>query len=163
MFYKTVAQNEPAGWAVDASHMSPACLGSFGRESVDRLAARKATVRANTDLFIALTPEAKHALMVEGVAERRIRLQPYGVDPARFVGELRSATVRTRWGAGDDDVVLLFLGRLVQEKGLVHLLRAVAEVDDEHLVPVVVGQGPEGKRLDRVVSALGLKRFVREP
>jgi colanic acid/amylovoran biosynthesis glycosyltransferase len=48
----------------------------------------------------------------------------------------------------------LFVGRLVQKKGLDVLIRALAEVSDAHLV--VVGDGPERQDLERLVRELGI-------
>ncbi|HEX5831430.1 MAG TPA: glycosyltransferase family 1 protein [Gemmatimonadaceae bacterium] len=51
-----------------------------------------------------------------------------GVDAERFAPRWRSTELRRRLGAGDDDVLVAYVGRLAAEKGLDVLLDAVARV-----------------------------------
>ena len=77
--------------------------------------------------------------------EAKVRVIPYGVDPARFeptpaVLE-RARALRAVWGGGP---VVLAVGRLVRYKGFDVLLRAASGLDAS---VVVVGSGPEERRL----------------
>ncbi len=134
----------------------------FRYEDAAHLAARKDVVRGATDRFVALTPEALDALLEEGVAKDRIVLQPYGVDARRFRAGHRSRDLRARWGVGDHDVAVLYTGRLLQEKGLVPLVRAAGRLADRRLTLVFVGAGPELPRLQRAATTLGV-RLVHQP
>jgi glycosyltransferase involved in cell wall biosynthesis len=78
------------------------------------------------------------------------------VDSTRFGPERRDPAVRERWGARDDDVVVLYAGRLLREKGLVELLLACADLDPARFLLVLVGDGPEELRLRRAASSLRL-------
>ena len=127
----------------------------FRYEQEPMLARRKDAVRAAADRFIALTPEARDALVTEGVERERIVLQPYGVDATRFSPTRRDESLRASWGIGPDQPVALFAGRFVQEKGLANLLLAFARgLEDARLV--LVGGGGEEHRLRRMVARLGL-------
>jgi glycosyltransferase involved in cell wall biosynthesis len=132
----------------------------FRYEDDARLAARKDTVRQLADGFVALTPEAQHALELEGVDASRIALQPYGVDPERFSPANRDDELRRSWIRQPDDLVALFAGRLIPEKGLNNLLLAVAEHAPPNLRVVLVGSGGEEPRLRRMVGRLGLEDRV---
>jgi glycosyltransferase involved in cell wall biosynthesis len=61
-------------------------------------------------------------------------------------------------------VKLLFVGRLVKQKGAVYLLRALAKLDPAVLERVeleVIGSGPEEGRLRSLAGELGLGGLVR--
>ena len=70
----------------------------------------------------------------------------------------RRPALRSDLGAGDDDdVVVLCVARLVPEKGLETLIRAVAEAHDPRLLVVIQGQGPDGPELERLATELGVR------
>ena len=60
-------------------------------------------------------------------------------------------------GAGDDDVVVLSVARLVREKGLDTLVRAVAAAGDSRLLLVAAGEGPQRGPLTALAQALGVR------
>jgi glycosyltransferase involved in cell wall biosynthesis len=68
-----------------------------------------------------------------------------GVDRAQFSPGLRSEEWRRAQGFGEGDIVLLFFGRLVREKGIETFIAIVEELRRRgHALPVlVVGDGPE--------------------
>ncbi len=133
----------------------------FRYEEDPVLATRKDTVRHDADRFVALTPEAADALRVEGVAASKIVLQPYGVDAGRFSPGLRSDALRGEWAARDEEPVVLFAGRLIQEKGLADLLLAAARIRAAAAFRLVlVGSGDQQHRLERMTRALGLEERV---
>jgi len=129
----------------------------FRYEESALLAARKDIVRRRADAFIAMTPAAREALITEGVDTHRIFVQPLGVDADRFHPSKRSDAVRRSWGASDDTVVVLFAGRLLQEKGLLNLLLAFAACRHLPLRLVFVGRGSEEARLRRAAIGCELR------
>ena len=52
---------------------------------------------------------------------------------------------------------MLSVARLVPEKGLDTLIRAVAAADDRRLVLVLAGDGPEREELERLATELGVR------
>lgn len=76
----------------------------------------------------------------------RPRLVPHGVDTSRFCPG--SGTLRER-------LQLLAVGRLVEKKGFLVLLHAVARLNAPFALRIV-GDGPERPRLARAVEQLGL-------
>ncbi len=89
------------------------------------------------------TEALRGELMLNGF--RGLRVVSRGVDTQRFDPARRSEALRTTWGAGPDDVVLLCVGRLAPEKNLGLLIDAYealrAELPRARLV--LVGDGPE--------------------
>jgi glycosyltransferase involved in cell wall biosynthesis len=132
------------------------------RYDADPLAARrKDAVLESTDVFVALTPPGRDALVLEGVAPDRVLLQPLGVDAEKFHPCRRDPALRASWGVEPGEPVVMFVGRLLQEKGGAELLRAAAKIREERFQLVFVGSGSEELRLRRMVSALKLEDHVR--
>lgn len=93
-----------------------------------------------------MAPNAAMArsLAAFGVAPERIHLWGRGVDRSIFAPERRSQEWRRGHGYRADEPVVLFFGRLVQEKGLDMFAASVAELRARGLPvrPLVVGDGP---------------------
>ncbi len=74
----------------------------------------------------------------------RVSIWSRGVDRASFDPALRDEGFRASLGYGPDDVVPLFFGRLVAEKGLQIFVDTVmrARAADRSVRPLVIGDGP---------------------
>jgi glycosyltransferase involved in cell wall biosynthesis len=122
----------------------------------------RALVLAETDLFLAATERAALALRLEGVAQERISVSPPGIDVKRFAG--------LEPGLPPTQHVLISPGRLVWEKGHQDVLRALALLrrgivtTDAGPQPrprlLIVGSGPEARRLSAYGRELGLEEDV---
>ena len=100
-------------------------------------------------------------LVSEAMRQRLLAEQPQ----ANAVVMSMGVDVRERFVPGTVErspAELLFVGRLVEKKGLHHLLQAlprvIAECPDARLT--IAGFGPERERLERIVSELDLKAHV---
>ncbi len=94
--------------------------------------------------------------LMRQIYERRVELIPFGatVDPTITPAEGRRE-------AGQP-FELLFVGRLVERKGLRYLLDAIAQLRDRHDVVLrVVGDGPWRPRLEARAATLALQDRVR--
>ncbi len=80
---------------------------------------------------------------------RNLTVLARGVDTVRFDPARRSTELRRQWGAGEDTMVVLFVGRLAPEKNLGALLTAFEAMrrvrPDCRLV--LVGDGPSRREL----------------
>ncbi len=132
----------------------------FRYDEVEATATRKELVRSAADLLLAQTPAARDALVLEGADPARIRVLPNGVDASRFSPIRRDDDLRASWGARTDDVVVLYAGRLLREKGLVNLVLALARVRGTRFRLVFVGSGPEEARLRHTAIRVGLHDLV---
>jgi glycosyltransferase involved in cell wall biosynthesis len=89
------------------------------------------------------TPSMVEVLRSHGIKDN-MRLWPRGIETGRFKPENRSTEWRRRLGVGDDEVVVLFVSRLVWEKGLDVLAAALHRLHERGVRhrAVVVGSGP---------------------
>lgn len=135
----------------------------FRFEEDPAAAARKQAVREACDLFLAVTPSARDALLAEGVASERVLVVPAGVDTGRFAPRPADRGIPAMRGVPDGAFVVLFVGRLIQEKGVVELVRAVSAVPASGGRPlhlVLAGDGPDARRVRAAAATLGCAHRV---
>jgi len=86
-----------------------------------------------------------------GLPRSQYTVIPNGIDAAAFVRDEQSRSrLRREWGLGDDQPVVVFVGRLDQAKGIETLLSAMS-----HLAA-------RGQALDLVIAGDGPKRHIIE-
>lgn len=101
---------------------------------------------------------------VARLTKKPIGIIPMGVDLRLFssASKLASSEVRKKLGIWRNGKVLLFVGRLVEKKGVSYLISAMPSV--VHKFPdcklVIVGDGIEKKSLMQQVVSLGLSKNV---
>jgi len=82
---------------------------------------------------------------------------PLGIDPQVYYPRPEALAIKDRLRAGRADEILIgYVGRLVQEKGVLTLLKAVAAMKELNWRLVVVGAGPLEARFDAEARKLGL-------
>lgn len=98
-----------------------------------------------------MVPDAmlRHALQQEGY--RNVVLLGRGVDIGLFDSARRNQELRASWGAGADDPVVIYVGRLAREKSLDTVVAVYAHIlkTSPNARMVWVGDGPELERLRR--------------
>jgi colanic acid/amylovoran biosynthesis glycosyltransferase len=114
---------------------------------------RRETMKREGHLFIAVSEFIRGRMLERGWPEERVALHYIGVDTERFRAD---PAVRR-------EPVVLFVGRLIETKGVTHLVAAMrqvqARVPDAELV--VVGRGPLQGDLERQAQDSGVRvRFV---
>ena len=116
-------------------------------------------VLESADLLLAATERARRALMLEGVEEARMEVCYPGIDTRRFAAPMGEP-------AAGSEHLILSPGRLVWEKGHQDVIRAVVALRRGLLGPappvrlLIVGSGPEEKRLRRHVRELGAEGAI---
>lgn len=129
----------------------------------------KQEVRDGVDHFFAASKGAREALLLEGVDERKISILGPGVDTKRFSVGFRTRKeklkkVRRKYGLGADDFVVLFVGRLVKEKGVYDIFKCAHKVQSSKFKTkkysrikfLFIGDGPEKSELEKYKESLGL-------
>ncbi len=111
---------------------------------------------------------ARESVLARGARPEQIALFANTIDVADWASRVdaladRRSELRSGFGVGGEDIMVLSVARLVPEKGLDTLLRAVAEAHDQRLMVVVAGLGPAGPALAELAARLGVRvRFVGE-
>jgi len=114
---------------------------------------RRETLMREARLFIAVSQFIRASLLDRGFPENRIALHYIGVDTELFRPD----------PAVPREPVVLFVGRLIEKKGVRHLIAAMREVQAR--VPgsdlVIVGKGELKPELERQARELGVRaRFL---
>ena len=117
-------------------------------------------VLAAGDHFLPATERARDGLLLEGVSPERMTVCPPGIDLGHFASAAAPVPPPARHR-------ILSAGRLVWEKGHQDVLRAFAALrrvlagtDHTEVELLVVGDGPERKRLERYAQELGVADSV---
>jgi glycosyltransferase involved in cell wall biosynthesis len=92
-----------------------------------------------------LVPTQQQADELTSHGFERVRVMARGVDSQRFSPEKRSAELRKEWGVKENDLVLLYVGRIAAEKNLQLVVRTYEALknQDDRIRLVLVGDGPE--------------------
>lgn len=108
---------------------------------------------------VAVSAEVKQRLLDAGVREEKIRIVRNGIDLRPFA----SAQPSLRGEHGDNTLLVGLIGRLAYEKGVDVYLSAVARVaaDFPEAKFLVVGEGPDGEKLERMIDELNIRGSVR--
>lgn len=119
-------------------------------------AARLRRYRRSIDRFVSISDDISQLLTEHGVPSDRITSIPNGIDTRTYapVSAEEQITLRLRLGLPVDVPVVVFVGRLHPVKQVDVLLRAWARVTNGLLV--ILGDGDERQRLDRLTQELGL-------
>lgn len=120
----------------------------FNNETVYRKKLIKQFSKRYADFFLCYTNKAKECLIKEGVDGKKIKVMKLGVDLTRF--DKRSRKV--------GDITLLFVGRLVEEKGIMDLYQSFKKAGIGKLR--IVGSGPLEDKLNSLIRKDGLKQKI---
>ncbi|MGQ0559328.1 MAG: glycosyltransferase family 4 protein [Sphingosinicella sp.] len=116
------------------------------------------------DLVLAPNP-ATAAEMSEIVGANRVRIWSRGIDRDLFALARRDLAWRRSQGWADDDVVLLFFGRLVREKGTEIFLQTLARLHaaGHRVRALAVGAGPEAPHFSTAPDIVQTGHLDGEP
>jgi len=119
--------------------------------------------------FIASGTSARQFLESTGVRANAITVVPYAIDNEYFLSQAaywvpRRAEVRADLRLRQECMAVLFVGRMVMEKGVAELIRAArtAESHGADLALLLVGAGPDEQHFRSLATQLGLRncRFI---
>jgi len=119
------------------------------------------------DMVVTVSYAMKDELIKLGFPRDKIQVSYNGVDPQKYNPESVSAErvrkIRESYGLKDDDLMILFLGRLVGVKGVDKLIMALP-----HILPkipkvklVIVGVGDLQEYLTNLVRTMRLDEYVK--
>ena len=88
------------------------------------------------------------------VPGEKIWVIPIGIDQRRFDRSPNRDVIRSRYGVGRDERLLLFVGRLTSQKGCEYLIRALPSISKHHNVKLlIVGDGYMRQELERIAAS----------
>jgi glycosyltransferase involved in cell wall biosynthesis len=112
------------------------------------------------DRVVAVSRDIGEQLKAGGIRTKRIQVIPNAVPtPLRSARQDERRRLRKRFQIPDNELVLGYMGRLSEEKGLPYLIEAVRQLSADKL-PVrllLVGDGPQRNALERRVEQSGLQ------
>jgi starch synthase len=121
--------------------------------------------REHATHFVAITEKTKEALVIEGVNPNRISVVPAGLDCERFKPAEKNEQVAKKLGISKDSIRILFVGRLVPEKGIFDLLKAFSILlrNVQNVELLVVGSGSSSMQIQisRLVANLKIGGKVK--
>lgn len=111
---------------------------------------RKVQLQHKTSLFLTVSKFIKDRLLSQGFPKDKIAHHYHGVDIQQFSPDL----------AIPREPVVLFVGRLIEKKGVEYLIHAIAQVQRQRpdVSLVVIGDGPLKAKLE-TLSAQHLKQY----
>jgi glycogen synthase len=127
------------------------------------------TAIEQADAVIAVSRETRNdVLRLFNIAPERVHIIHNGIDPEEYRPvEARDAV--TRYGIDPDRPFLLFVGRITRQKGIIHLVRAIPEIDPDLQVVLCAGapDTPEiGREMEEGVATAASGRpgviWIRE-
>jgi len=104
----------------------PRRVADWGQNIVEKL---MAMVYSRCDAVIALSAKSKHQLdALQGEYTFQTYLIPTGVDPLPAISEADKKAFRAKHGIGEDDEVMMYVGRINPEKNLAILVPALKQL-----------------------------------
>jgi glycosyltransferase involved in cell wall biosynthesis len=111
------------------------------------------------------TAVADHYHEVLGVPREKIRIIPNGFPIDRLSRDitLDLTAVRSQYGVGPEEFLITHAGRLIPQKGHIHLLNAILELRNRGMKPRVLlfGKGPLQSQLDQFIEQNQLAEQVQ--
>lgn len=119
-------------------------------------------VYSSVDLILTLTPTLSRYVIDKGALKSKVKMLPISVDTNSFYPSANSDEIRQRWGLGDQEPIIIFMGTLFDFTGLdlfIHQFPKVIEQASGAKL-LIVGDGPQRLKLERIITQLGLGERV---
>lgn len=123
----------------------------FGLEEVDKMTKRivstfSRSISDNVQAVISPSEKTKETLLKYGV-KTPIYVIPTGLDFSMFdmdhIHPETVANIRKTYGIQEDDKLIVYLGRIAEEKSIDIPIEGFRYVEDEHIKLMIVGDGPQ--------------------
>ncbi|OGK62365.1 hypothetical protein A2334_02935 [Candidatus Roizmanbacteria bacterium RIFOXYB2_FULL_38_10] len=136
----------------------------FNNESTREKKRNKHFVLKQTDHFLCYTDKAKECLIREGIAPSKITVIELGVNLQKFKPSDHTSQANSK-SKHSRIIEILFVGRLVEEKGVMDLYAAYKNLKSQmsnvkYVKLHFIGEGPLVGRLNNMILNDGLKKYV---
>ena len=118
----------------------------------------------SADHCFAITQALKDEMIDRGVDGDKITLVHNGVDTSRFVPMVPNLELKAKLGYAPDDVIIGYIGSIVDYEGLDYLLQAFSKVKNsgqKNLKAIIIGDGDKLESLMEMTKSLRLGDFVK--
>lgn len=88
-------------------------------------------------------------LKTANIDQKRVKVLQNCVDEELFsklISESEKALLRKQYGFSSEDFIVIYCGRIVPEKGVLELIKAINEINDVHIKLMIIGSPNFGKR-----------------
>jgi 1,2-diacylglycerol 3-alpha-glucosyltransferase len=95
---------------------------------------------------------------------RNVHIVPTGIEVERFYKEninfSKLKKIKTEYNLSDQDFVLIFVGRLAEEKNVIYLLNIIKDVykDIKNIKLLIVGDGPDKEKFIKHAKKIGIEK-----
>ena len=117
------------------------------------------------DAFIVPTVKTYHLFRDEYHYDKDIYIVPTGLDASRFYKEnsdkLKVLKLKHELGYKRKDFVMLFVGRLAQEKNVPFLFDIIEKTKNKNVKLLIVGYGPDEEKYKKEVKERGLEDRIK--
>jgi glycosyltransferase involved in cell wall biosynthesis len=115
-------------------------------------------VYSGVDLILAITPNHARYVISMGADEAKVKLLLLPIDTDLFRPLEPDSGLREKWGISETDSVIVFIGTLFKFSGLDGFIQEFHRVLREFPAAklLIVGDGPQRPRLERIIDAQGL-------
>ena len=116
-------------------------------------------VAANADIITVNSKAAEHEILSRfPEIKNKLRVIPMGIDTKIF----KPKNVRKKFIKYKDNKIILFVGRLNEQKGVEYLLKAMPKVISrlKNAKLLIVGEGDYKEYLERITNELDLNNFI---
>lgn len=131
----------------------------WGRQAI---AAFSRMILSRTSAVIVPTQKVKDLLLRYQVGQP-IHVVPTGIDLSLFSSQpdsQRSQQLKEKLGIPDENFLLVYVGRLAEEKNVDTLLHCLASLNRKNISLLLVGNGPYRTALEAQVKQLGIEKNV---
>lgn len=131
--------------------------GRLANAFMKQQAKQEKNIAQNADVIVTISKYSRAKILEHyGVAEKKIRIVPNGVDIGKFQ-PTDSAAAKKQFSLEQEPTVL-FMGSLVPRKGLSYLIEAAKTVvkQQANVKFLIIGNGPLKAQIQKSVASLGL-------
>lgn len=100
--------------------------------------------------------EKENFIKILGETPKKSEIILTGIPVDKFSRKIKNG--KKQFGIPEKTVVVGFIGRFVEVKGIEYLVRAAGLIKNSNLKFLLVGDGPQRKQIENLIESLGLKK-----
>ncbi len=113
------------------------------------------------DYITAVSKDTLEKTLREKKFRKKARVIYNGVDEKVFNPKVDGSEMREKLGVKDNEVMILTIARLVEQKGIDYLVDAAGKLKNENIKVIILGKGPKEEEIKNRIKELKLNRKVK--